>query len=516
MKARALPIVVALATVPVAAHAQAPCQMPIQSYLTAVDGTPRDTPIDIEVTFFDGPDGGAAAIDCRTFSDVPVEDGWVNLSLESCSLPELDPSGCGIMTIAEILDAGRAIGSEVWVAFRLEDDVFDAGPRTRLGAVPYAVHAANATLATTATNALSADVAATVEGFDPDDYTPTESLSTIATTGSYTDLADRPPALDTLGALICEGGQVPVWSEAISGWVCGAGGGGSVDFDGDELVVGTRGEGDAYESLDTPLTIPDGIITGITSARFVPDATTIRTLSLDLTIDHPLPNQLTVVLSSPEGTALTVIDGPTTTLTEIDGNFGWDIPMDGGDLYSFYEEDAGGVWTMRVVDETPGGSGSLISWRLRINEEFSGRAFIGSVIETPGQVLANEIIVTNGGRMVFRDVTGTDVFELTAGEPSDTERIRVSTGLLVDAEARGSQTWWNAASTCISEGGQLCTPAQLSGMCSAGIISLSAGAHWTDDMGGRRDGGRTIGTGCTSNSHTPTSNGRVFRCCYTF
>ena len=83
MKLRLLPIVAALVAAPFAAYGQAPCQMPIQSYLTAVDGTPRDTPIDIEVTFFDGPGGGAAAIDCRTFDDVPVDDGWVNLSLES-------------------------------------------------------------------------------------------------------------------------------------------------------------------------------------------------------------------------------------------------------------------------------------------------------------------------------------------------------------------------------------------------------------------------------------------------
>ena len=514
MKLRVLPLLVALASAPVAAYAQAPCQMPIQSYLTAVDGTPRDTPIDIEVTFFDGPGGDAAAIDCRTFSDVEVDEGWVNLSLDSCSLPDPDPSGCGIMTIGEILDAGRAIGSEVWVAFRLEDDVFDAGPRTRVGAVPYAVHAANATLAATATNALSADVAATVEGFDPADYTPTEGLSTVATTGSFTDLADLPPALGTFGALICDEGQVPVWNDGIGGWVCGAGGG-SVDFDGDELVVGTRGEGDSYESLDTPLAIPDGVITGITSARFVADATTIRTLSLDLTIDHPLPNQLTVVLTSPEGTELTVVDGATTTLTEIDGNFGWDIPMDGGDLYSFYEQGAGGVWTMHVVDETPGGSGSLVSWRLRVNEEFSGRAFIGGQIETPGQVLANEIIVTNGGRMVFRDVSGADVFELTAGAPSDVARTRISTGLLVDTDERPSANWWTAAQTCIEAGGELCNPAQISGMCSAGLISMG-GDHWTNDMGGRRDGGRTIGTGCTSSSHVPTGNGRVYRCCYTF
>ena len=508
---------VTMLTIPVVAQAQAPCSIPIQSYLTGVDGTPRTTPIDIEVTFYDGPAGGAAPIDCRTYESVTVTEGWVNLTLDACALPEPDPSGCGVMTIAEILDAGAAEGAEIFLALRLEDDVFDAGPRTPLGSVPYALHAANATLATTATNAINADVAASLEGFEPSDYATVVSLSTVATTGSYTDLTGVPAALDTLGALICEEGEVPVWDDAVGGWICGAGGGGgTVEIDGEVLTVGTRGEGDAYESLDTPLSIPDGIVTGITSARFVPDATTIETFSVDLTIDHPLPSQLTVTLTSPAGTEMVIVDGATTTLTEIDGNFGWDFPIDGGDTYSFYEEDAGGVWTMHVVDETPGGSGSLISWQLRINEDFSGRAFIGGLIETPGQVLANEVVVTNGGRLVFRDVTGADVFELTAGTPTSASRIRVNSGLLVDEDARGGQNWWNAASTCISAGGELCSAAQISGMCSAGVISLSAGAHWTDDHGGRRDGSRTIGSGCTSSSHVPNSNSRVFRCCYTF
>lgn len=131
-------------------------------------------------------------------------------------------------------------------------------------------------------------------------------------------------------------------------------------------------------------------------------------------------------------------------------------------------------------------------------------------------MLANEIIVTNGGRMVFRDVTGTDVFELSAGTPSDAARVRVSSSLLVDEDARPSTNWWSANQTCIQAGGFLCSPGMLSGMCSAGIVSLSAGAHWTDDIGGHRNDMRTIGTGCTSQAYVGSGSGRVYRCCYTF
>ena len=150
-----------------AAWTQAPCAIPFQSYLVDEDGSPSDTPIDVEITFYDGADPGAAPIDCRVFTSAAVNNGWLNLSIDACSLPEPGPSGCGVMTVTDILEAGAAEGSQVYMALRLGDDVDDAGPRTPLGAVPYAVHATNAETAVTATSAGTADVAAELEGFDP-------------------------------------------------------------------------------------------------------------------------------------------------------------------------------------------------------------------------------------------------------------------------------------------------------------------------------------------------------------
>ena len=502
-----LPIALAVAAVPVLGAAQAPCVIPFQSYVTDTEGVPRDTPIDIQVTFYDGAAGGAAAIDCRAFSDVPVDDGWLNLSIDACNLPAPDPSGCGVMTVTEILEAGAELGAQVFMGLRLEDDLFDAGPRTPVGAVPYAVYASSA---------------ATVDGFDPEDFVTSASLSDLAGSGHWLDILGVPEGLDdgdddTLAALVCTDGQVPVFEEDVGGWICGAGGGsGVIEIGGELLTVGSRGEGSAYEALDTPLSVPDGIVTGATSARFVPDDIDIVTVSIDLVVDHPDPSQLRVVLTSPEGTSLTIVDGATTELTSIDGNFGWEFAIEGGDRYSFHGENAGGVWILRVFDETPGSSGSLESWQLRVNEDWSGSAFVGGLIETPGQLLANEIVVTNGGRMVFQNIDGTDVFELTAGAVSDTARVRISASLMVDESARPSQNWWDANTTCISAGGQLCSTGQLTGMCNAGLISLSAGAHWTDHYGNGRNTAQTIGSGCTSTSQISTGNGRVFRCCYTF
>ena len=499
MKLRCLlPFALAVTAIPVAGFSQAPCAIPFQSYLTDVDGTARDTPIDIQVTFYDGVSGGAAAIDCRVFSDVSVDEGWLNLTIDACNLPTPSPSGCGVMTVAEILDAGATLGAQVFMGLRLSDDVFDAGPRTPIGAVPYAVYATTA---------------ASVDGFTPSDYATVSSLSALAGSGHWIDLLGVPEGLDdgdqdTLAALICADGEVPVYSDDVGGWICGAGGGGgTVEIDGELLTIGARDEGAPYESLDTPLDIPDGE-SSTTSARFITDDTEVTTISIDLVIDHPDPSQLTVTLTSAEGTAITIVDGPTTELTSIDGNFGWDeFDIADGSRYSFYDERIAGVWTLTVADAVVGSSGTLESWRLRVNEGWTGRAFIGGEIETPGQLSANEIIVTNGGRVVFHDLFGTEVFELS-GEMG-------GGGLQIDTAARPSQNWWDAATTCATARGHLCSPGMLHGMCNAGIISLSAGQHWTSQYRYNHGGAVvTVGSGCTSMSEQSSGSGQPFYCCY--
>ena len=502
-----LPIALAVTAIPVAGFGQAPCVIPFQSYVTDTDGVPRDAPIDIQVTFYDGSDGGAAAIDCRSFSGVEVDDGWLNLSIDACNLPAPDGSGCGVMTVTQILEAGATLDAQVFMGLRLEDDLFDAGPRTPVGAVPYAVYASTA---------------ASVDGFNPDDYVTSASLSDLAGSGHWLDILGVPDGLDdgdqdTLGALICAGGEVPVFDAGVGGWVCGAGGGGGgvIVVEDELLTVGSRGDGTTYDSLDTPLSVPDGVITGSTSARFVGDDIDIVTVSLELVIDHPDPSQLDVRLTSPTGTVVDIVVGATTELTEINGNFGWDFPIAGGDRYSFHGENAGGVWILQVFDNVAGSSGSLESWQLRVNEGWSGRAFVGGVIETPGQVVANEIVVSNGGRMVFQNIAGDEVFELTAGEGAETARIVAAPGLLIDQDARPADDWWDANEICVGDGGYLCSTGLLSGLCANGIIDLSAGAHWTDHYHYNRADGQTLGSGCTSPSLTSWSSNRVYRCCYT-
>lgn len=166
---------------PVGAAAQAPCAIPLQSYLAGLDGAPLPGPVDVEVRFYDGPDAGAAAIDCRSFPAVALDAGWLNVALDACSLPEPDASGCGVMTVGEILDAGRAEGTEIYMGIRLGDDAEDAGPRTPLGAVPYAVYATTAS---------------SLEGFDPAEYVPRADYDALA--ARVLELETRADSFDDL------------------------------------------------------------------------------------------------------------------------------------------------------------------------------------------------------------------------------------------------------------------------------------------------------------------------------
>ncbi len=116
----------------------------------------------------------------------------------------------------------------VWVGIRIGDDGEELSPRQLIGSVPYAIHATSADEARSASHAGTADVAASLEGFNPSDYAAVASLSAVATTGAFADLTDVPVGLsdgddDTLGVLICADSQLAVFDAGVGGWVCGEG-----------------------------------------------------------------------------------------------------------------------------------------------------------------------------------------------------------------------------------------------------------------------------------------------------
>ena len=198
---------------PTLVAAQSTCALPLAAYLTDATGAPLDGVLDVEVRFYVDGDVDALPVECRSTS-ASLDGGWLRFLVDACSPP--DPEDCGVVSLNSVF----ASSDEVWVGIRVGDDEEELSPRQLLGAVPYSIRAGSASHAETA------DVATALEGFNPADYATFTSLSTVATTGSFDDLADVPDGLsdgddDSLGALICDDDQLAVFDADVGGWVCG-------------------------------------------------------------------------------------------------------------------------------------------------------------------------------------------------------------------------------------------------------------------------------------------------------
>ena len=129
------------------AEAQTLCSLPVSTYLTDSEGVALDGAIDLELRFFVDSGEGAPPTECRSFSSVPVDAGWLRVDVDACSAPAL--GDCGTMPLSEILRGAPGL----WVAVVVGET--ELGPRVAVGAVPYAVEASNA---------------ATLQGQEPDAF----------------------------------------------------------------------------------------------------------------------------------------------------------------------------------------------------------------------------------------------------------------------------------------------------------------------------------------------------------
>jgi hypothetical protein len=238
-RVRALTIVVGVAVAVGSPHlvaAQSTCSLPVAAYLTDPTGAPLDGAIELEVRFY--VDGGAEAlpVECRSTS-ASLDGGWLRFLVDVCGPPE--PDDCGVVALSSVFESSDA----VWVGIRIGDDDEELSPRQLVGSVPYAIHAASADEARIASHAGTADVATSLDGFDPSDYAAVASLSAVATTGAFADLTDVPVGLsdgddDTLAVLTCADSQPAIFDAGVGGWVCGEAGSlwGLVCADGQGLI----------------------------------------------------------------------------------------------------------------------------------------------------------------------------------------------------------------------------------------------------------------------------------------
>ena len=182
-------IVLLVLTIPLAASAAAPAQLPVQGFLANGDEQPVDGEVSVTLALYDTASGGTALF--AETQIIEVDDGYFSLMLGS--VEELD------------LELFRDHG-ELYLGMKAGDDP-EMSPRLALGSVPYAGFAQYA------------GDAQTLEGQRADTFRKADE------TVSWSELDGVPEAVsdgddDTLAALPCGEGEV---AKMVSGaWTCTA------------------------------------------------------------------------------------------------------------------------------------------------------------------------------------------------------------------------------------------------------------------------------------------------------
>lgn len=117
------------------AAAQPTCELPVSAYLTDASDAPLDGTLDVELRFYREAGDGAVPTECRSFTDVTVTRGWMRIPVDACSVPAAED--CGALALSEVLRSADGL----WVGVQVDGE--ELAPRIPIGAVPFAVHAAD-------------------------------------------------------------------------------------------------------------------------------------------------------------------------------------------------------------------------------------------------------------------------------------------------------------------------------------------------------------------------------------
>lgn len=130
------------------------------------------------------------------------------------------------------------------------------------------------------------------------------------------------------------------------------------DDDGDDDDDDNSGA-HSYASGDV-VAIPDNDPAGATSVIEVADSGSVRSVLLDLEIDHTYRGDLVIQLAH-GGVVMTVYDGA-------DAETPWadDVVLDGVNVDGFLGADLAGEWELRIVDTYGADVGSLLSWGIHV------------------------------------------------------------------------------------------------------------------------------------------------------
>jgi serine protease AprX len=115
------------------------------------------------------------------------------------------------------------------------------------------------------------------------------------------------------------------------------------------------------------VTIPDADPGGVLTTITVPEseAGIITSVTVDVYIEHTWPADLTIVLTSPQGTGVVLHNRTGLNTYNILGNWPENLTVDGpGSLDDFIGENNAGVWTMFASDAVSADEGQITMWGL--------------------------------------------------------------------------------------------------------------------------------------------------------
>ena len=403
------------------ALAQSHCEVPFEAYVTDLLDVPVTGDVDVTLNFYDVAEGDVP-LDCRRFPVTAVQDGWLRVTLDECS-PPVEADGCNASSLTDLLATATANDRSLYIGLTL-DAGDEMAPRFAVGAVPVALSSESARYAD------EAGVCQMLDGFDPTDYVRGDAAidadtlqghpaSDFLAAGADLDASTLGglPASDFLGidAFIDADllGGIPradyVEESELTGLLLPD----NINFDVLNSVLPFT-----MAASDTPIVDPqDGA--PIVSRMMVSTPGTLRSLEVTVDIDHADISELTLTLTSPAGTGVTLYGPAGGAGSGLSATFPADLAPASGAMTDFVGELAAGEWTLALSDTTIGNVGTIQSWSLTgtvfsdatmeldADLNLSG-SLSGLEIPTPGAGGSDMLVTTDGDGLIDPSVLPPD------------------------------------------------------------------------------------------------------------
>ena len=127
------------------------------------------------------------------------------------------------------------------------------------------------------------------------------------------------------------------------------------------------GPGSVTGSSEPQLDIPDDDAAGIMDVLFIGDPCQVAAVEVSVTIQHELPDDLSILLTSPEGTQITLheFDTADDDPPDLVGTYPTTLtPTE--DLDALAGEAGAGSWTLRISDLGEEDVGTLNRWAITL------------------------------------------------------------------------------------------------------------------------------------------------------